>query len=310
MEYFKIRINSLHPRRPLTFDLYLHLNNHFVLYLREGDALELEKINTFEKKAPDSFYVKEGDRKKYKSYISVQLNDTDLGVRERATILKESTFSLIEEMFENPDLKTALDNAKQAVDDIISFMNSEDAAMSELLGLSSHDFYTYNHSLDVCIYSIGLGQVAGISSPEQLRQLGRGGFFHDIGKRYVPTDIITKKGSLTDEEWETMKLHPGFGLKILENFAETTDEVRACVYEHHENFLGNGYPQNLKGEDIHPLARIVAICDTYDALTTKRSYNEPMSPTQALELMTNKISARFEPALLRAFNETLFKIKK
>ncbi len=307
--YFKIRINSLHPDRPLTFDLYLLLNNRFVLYLREGSALELEKINTFEKRAPDSFYVKETDRKKYKSYISTQLNDEKLGIREKATILKESTFSLIEEMFENPDLKTALNNAKQAVDDIIGFMNSEDAAMSELLGLSSHDFYTYNHSLDVCIYSIGLGQVAGISDPELLKQLGRGGFFHDIGKRYVPTDVITKKGSLSDEEWEIMKLHPGYGLKILENFPEATDEIRACVYEHHENFLGNGYPQGLKGEDIHPLARIVAICDTYDALTTKRSYNEPMSPTQALDLMTHKISARFEPALLRAFHETLFKIK-
>ncbi len=308
--YFKIRINSLHPQRAITFDLFIFLNNHFILYLREGSSLEEKKIQSFDKKAPDAFYVKEEDRKKYKAYVSTQLSDETLAVREKAQILKESTFSLIEEMFENPDLKTALDNAKAAVDDIIEFMNAEDTAMSELLGLSSHDFYTYNHSLNVCIYALGLGQVAGIRDPDIMKQLGRGGFFHDIGKRYVPTEIITKKGGLTDEEWEIMKNHPSWGLKILEEFREATDEIRSCVYEHHENFLGNGYPQGLKGEEIHPLSRVVAIADTYDALTTKRSYNEPMNPTQALELMKNKIANRFEPGLLKAFHEILFKIQK
>lgn len=308
--YFKIRINSLHPNRPITFDLYLFINTHYILYIKAGDSLESAKIQTLDKKAPDAFYVKEEDRKKYKNYISDQLHDEKLSSHEKAQILKESTFSLIEEMFENPDLKTALDNAKAAVDDIIGFMNTEDSAMSELLGLSSHDFYTYNHSLNVCIYSLGLGQIAGIHDTEIMKQLGRGGFFHDIGKRYVPIEIITKKGGLTDQEWETMKLHPGWGLKILEEFPEATDEIRSCVFEHHENFLGNGYPQAIKGEEIHPLARIVAIADTYDALTTKRSYNEPMTPTQALELMKNKIANRFEPDLLKAFHEILFKIQK
>lgn len=308
-QYFKIRVNSLNTEKPISFDLYVYINEHFVHYLRAGSKIPPDKLANFQKKNTDVFYVQEKDRKAYKEYVAGMLNDTSLDKAQRGTILKESTFSLIEELFENPNLEQTLDGAKAAVDNIIDFMQNEDDAMAELIGLSSHDFYTYNHSLDVCIYSLGLAELVGIKDQEMLQQVGRGGLLHDIGKRNVPTDIICKKGALTDEEWEEMKKHPAFGLKILSTYGDSPDSIKACVYEHHENFLGNGYPQNLKGEDIHPFARIVAIADTYDALTTKRSYNEPMLPVTALQLMKEKLSARFDPDLMKAFYETLFKMK-
>ncbi len=307
--YFKIRVKSLHPDRPIPFDLFLHINNHYVHYLRAGQVLPKDKLDSFQKKNSDIFFVKETDKPEYKKYVASQLNDSSLDKKERGTILKESTFSLIEELFENPSMETALEQSKIAVDNIIEFMQSETDAMAELIGLSSHDFYTYNHSLDVCIYSLGLGELVGIKDQTLLQELGRGGLLHDIGKKFVRTEIITKKGSLTDEEWNEMKMHPEFGLKILGDYKDATVNIKACVYEHHENFLGNGYPQNLKGEDIHPLARIVAIADTYDALTTKRSYNEPMFPSAALTLMKEKLVGRFDPDLIKAFYEVLFKMK-
>lgn len=308
-QYFKIRVNSLNTEKPTSFDLYIHINGHYVLYLHAGSKIPEDKLTHFQKKNTDVFYVMEKDRKAYKDYVAEILNDTSLEKAKRGTILKESTFSLIEELFENPNLEQTLDGAKAAVDNIIDFMQNEDDAMAELIGLSSHDFYTYNHSLDVCIYSLGLGELVGIKDQEMLQQLGRGGLLHDIGKRNVSTDIICKKGALTDEEWEEMKKHPAFGLKILSTYGDSPDSIKACVYEHHENFLGNGYPQNLKGEEIHPYARVVAIADTYDALTTKRSYNEPMMPVTALQLMKEKLITRFDPDLMKAFYETLFKMK-
>ncbi|MES2769681.1 MAG: HD-GYP domain-containing protein [Bdellovibrionota bacterium] len=308
-QYFKIRVNSLNTEKPTSFDLYIHINGHYVLYLHAGSKIPEDKLAHFQKKNTDVFYVMEKDRKAYKDYVAGILNDTSLDKAKRGTILKESTFSLIEELFENPNLEQTLNGAKAAVDNIIDFMQNENDAMAELIGLSSHDFYTYNHSLDVCIYSLGLGELVGIKDQEMLQQLGRGGLLHDIGKRNVSTDIICKKGALTEEEWEEMKKHPAFGLKILSTYGDSPDSIKACVYEHHENFLGNGYPQNLKGEDIHPYARVVAIADTYDALTTKRSYNEPMMPVTALQLMKEKLITRFDPDLMKAFYETLFKMK-
>lgn len=308
-KYFRIRVNSLIPERSTSFDLFVMINGHHVLYLRAGDNLEHEKIISLTQRAADSFYVKESERQLYKDYIHAQVNDSTLEPKKRALVLRESSFSLVEELFEQPDVNTALTESKQVIHSFIEFMDNEPEGMGHLIGLSSHDFYTYNHSLDVSIYSLGLGFVAGFSSAQDLADLGRGSLFHDIGKRHVSADIICKKGPLDDVEWAQMKKHPAFGLRVLHGNTDVSDAIRACVFEHHENHTGNGYPQELKGHDIHPMARIVALCDTYDALTTKRSYNEPMKPSNALDLMTQKLAGRFDPELLNAMNTVLFKIK-
>jgi putative nucleotidyltransferase with HDIG domain len=178
--------------------------------------------------------------------------------------------------------------------------------MGHLIGLSSHDFYTYTHSLDVGIYSLGLAQAAGYSGRE-LHELGQGALFHDIGKRQVDIDIICKDGPLNEAEWLQMQRHPEFGIAILAEF-NISDEIRACCFEHHESALGNGYPQGLSAEEIHPMARIVSITDTFDALTTKRTYNKPMTPAKALEFMTQKLKGKYDRGLLNAMNSVLFKM--
>jgi len=129
--------------------------------------------------------------------------------------------------------------------------------------------------------------------------------FHDIGKKWVDVDIICKNGSLDDVEWAQMKKHPEFGLQILSE-QDVSDAIKACCYEHHESFLGNGYPQALSGPEIHHMARIVAISDTYDALTTQRSYNKPMTPADAVEFITVKLKDRYDPDLLKALREVMF----
>ncbi|PIT98798.1 MAG: HD family phosphohydrolase [Bdellovibrionales bacterium CG10_big_fil_rev_8_21_14_0_10_45_34] len=306
--YFKIRINSIHPDFTTTFDLFVFINNHHVLYLRAGDKMDKAKLQTFVNRGTDVFYVREGERHLYKAYVHDCLNKNSISPERKAKLLRESSMSLVEELFESPNLAEALSHTKEVVEQFIDFMNSEAEAFVELIGLSSHDFYTYNHSLDVSIYSLGLAQSAGYTDHNELMQIGTGGLLHDIGKRYVDTSIICKKGALTDEEWEQMKMHPTWGLQIVSEFAHVNDAVKACVFEHHENFLGNGYPRGIRGEEIHPMARIVAISDTYDALTTKRSYNDPMPPTQALNLMKDRLKARFDPVLLEAFYSVLFKM--
>ncbi len=214
---------------------------------------------------------------------------------------------LVEELFERPDIENALKDAREVIEDFVAFMDSDAAAMVNLIGLSSHDFYTYNHSLDVSIYSLGLGQAVGFRGKE-LKELGLGGLFHDIGKRYIPLEIICKNGPLNDEEWAKMQQHPQYGLKILTEH-NALENVVACAFEHHESLLGNGYPQKLTADEIHPMARVVSVADTYDALTTKRSYNDPMKPTDAIELMNGKLAGRYDPEVMRALNAIFLKLK-
>lgn len=301
--FFKIRVNTIIPAEPTTFDVYILLNGRHVHYLRPGESLKKEKITSLER--ADVFFVPEEQRQSYKRYIFDRMNQDGLEPTVKANILRESSLTLAEEIFEQPEVETALNDSRELITNFISFMDSEPTAMAHLISLSSHDFYTYNHSLDVGIYSLGLGAIAGYSK-QDLLELGRGALFHDVGKRNVAVEIICKNGPLSDVEWAQMQKHPQYGLKILTDH-ECSEAMKACCFEHHESFLGNGYPQQLTGPEIHPMARIVAITDTFDALTTKRSYNQPMTPAKALEFMSTKLSAKYDMSLLKAMNSVLFR---
>jgi len=307
-DYIRIRVAAMVPNKSTTFDLYVLINNKFIKYLHAGDTLDQSKIAKLASHKADVFYIEIKNKAEFKKYIHEQVTDSNISSAEKALLLKESSYALVEELFENPDVGKALNDAKEVIGNFIDFIDKEDDAVANLISLSSHDFYTYNHSLDVSIYSLGLGKIMGFEGKE-LEELGRGSLFHDIGKRMVNPAIICKDGPLNDEEWAEMQQHPLWGLKILNDIPNITEAIKACAFEHHENFLGNGYPQGLDGEDIHPMARIIAITDCYDALTTQRSYNEPMSPQVALEFMKDKLGKKFDPDMLKAMHSVLFQLK-
>lgn len=308
IQYIKIRLNALHPSEPIPFDLFLQIGRKKVHYLRAGDMLSAEKLAKFENKAPDSFFIKENNRKDFKNFVSTSLRKGEVTAKEKALILRESSLTLIEELFESPDVETALNESREIINEFVDLMGSEPDAMAHLIGLSSHDFYTYTHSLDVGIYSLGLAQAAGYSGKDLL-EMGEGALFHDIGKRQVDVNIICKDGPLDDVEWAQMQRHPEFGLLILEEHG-VSEAVKACCFEHHESAAGNGYPQQLEADEIHPMARIVALTDTFDALTTQRSYNTPMQPAQALDFMNTKLAGRYDEDLLKAMYEVLFHMQQ
>lgn len=307
--YFRIRLKTIRPDKVISFDIYVNVNQKHILYLRAGDRLSDGKINALhERDTGDSFFVRVEDKQKYRDWVREEMNSELINPFEKAKILRESSLALMEDLFENPHVNQALDDSRPIIKDFIDLMEQAPAAMGFMISLSGHDFYTYNHSLDVSIYSLGLGKVLGYDSAT-LEELGVGSLFHDIGKRNVSLDILCKKDGLNDAEWEQMKMHPQYGLVILNDHPNISDAIKATCFEHHESFAGNGYPQQLVGNEIHPFARIVAITDTYDAMTTQRSYNVPMTPMDAVEMMKEKLASRYDPDMLKAMYSVLFKIK-
>ncbi len=307
-QFIKVRLHSLNPKEAIPFDLYVQINQKLIHYLRAGNLLPKEKIERFENKAPDNFFVKQSEKAAFKKYIHSNLISNNTTPTEKAVMLRESSLTLIEELYESPDIKQALIEAGEIIGQFIALMENEPDSMAHLIGLSSHDFYTYTHSLDVGVYCLGLAQVIGFSKAE-LMEMGQGALFHDIGKRQVDVGIITKDGPLNDLEWEQMQRHPQFGLTILDEHG-ASDAIKACCFEHHESVKGNGYPQQLQAHEIHTMAKIVALTDTFDALTTQRSYNKPMKPNSALEFMRTKLAGRYDEQLLRAMYEVLFRMGK
>jgi HD-GYP domain-containing protein (c-di-GMP phosphodiesterase class II) len=307
--YFRIRLSTIRPSKATPFDIFVQINGQMVHYLRAGDKLSELKIETLHNRdTGSSFFVLMGQKELYRDWVKEEMNSDELNPFEKSKMLRESSVALMEDLFENPDVNTALDESRPIIKSFIDFMESAPEAMGYMISLSGHDFYTYNHSLDVSIYSLGLGQALSFNAAD-LEELGVGSLFHDIGKRNVALEILCKKGGLDDNEWEQMKRHPQYGLMILNQNPNISDAIKAACFEHHESFAGGGYPQSISGQEIHPFARIVAITDTYDAMTTQRSYNVPLKPFDAVSMMKEKLAGRYDPDFLKAMYSVLFKLK-
>jgi HD-GYP domain-containing protein (c-di-GMP phosphodiesterase class II) len=308
--FYRIRLSTIRASKATTFDIYVQINGAMVLYLHAGDKLAGLKIEILhERDTGNSFFVTNAQKDDYRDWVKTEMNSDDLNPFEKSKILRESSMAMMENLFENEDVNTALDESRPIIKDFINFMESAPEAMGYMISLSGHDFYTYNHSLDVSIYSLGLGGALSFNKAD-LEELGVGSLFHDIGKRNVSLDILCKKGPLDDPEWEQMKRHPQYGLMILNQNPSISDAVKASCFEHHESFSGNGYPQQISGQEIHPFARIIAITDTYDAMTTQRSYNVPLKPFDAVAMMKEKLAGRYDPDFLKAMYTVLFKLKE
>jgi HD-GYP domain-containing protein (c-di-GMP phosphodiesterase class II) len=175
--------------------------------------------------------------------------------------------------------------------------------MLGLTAIKGHDEYTFNHMVNVCILAIAFGQRLGLTR-EQLSQLGLCALYHDFGKLGIPLGILAKHGPLTDEEWAVMGNHTVFGAReMFPMIASDRDAVLRALtaLQHHVGCDGSGYPTLRMQTDPILFARIVAIVDTFDAMTTKRIYQQLYLPDKALARLQNMSGAKYDPLLVKAF---------
>ena len=170
----------------------------------------------------------------------------------------------------------------------------------QLTDIRLHDTYTFAHSVNVAILSALLGVLQKLPK-EDLLKLTLGGLLHDLGKITVPHEILTKPGHLSDDEWSLMQGHPDAGRQRLKKMFPNDILLSTIALQHHEHIDGSGYPNHLQGEQIHRYARIVAIADVYDALTSVRPYKRAYTPSVAHRIMTTCSPGHFDLELLQLF---------
>ena len=169
--------------------------------------------------------------------------------------------------------------------------------------VEAKDTYTRGHSDRVSEYSVLIGKKLGLSE-EDIRRLQIGGLFHDVGKIGVPDNILQKNGKLSDDEYSEIKNHPSIGAHILST-ASIFQDILPIVKYHHERYDGNGYPERLQGENIPYLARITAISDTFDAMTSKRVYRDAIPLDRVIEEFKRCKGTQFDPELADLFVDIL-----
>lgn len=168
-----------------------------------------------------------------------------------------------------------------------------------VVATEAKDKYTAGHNYRVALFALKIGEEIGLE-PEQLRALAHGGVVHDVGKIQVPDQILNKPGKLTDEERAIIERHPVTGEEMCKRLGFMKEELE-IIRSHHEKWNGQGYPDKLSGEQIPLLARILAVADVYDALTSSRSYREAWSGEKAMELINEQKGIHFDPNCVEAW---------
>ncbi|MBR4795775.1 MAG: response regulator [Lachnospiraceae bacterium] len=192
----------------------------------------------------------------------------------------------------------------EVASDLVKDISSLKRISVDMFDLRSFDDYTYHHSVNVAVYAVSVATKMGLPE-EQIQEVAVAALCHDLGKSKIDTNILNKRASLTDEEFEIIKKHPRYGYDMLYDNFMVSSPVRQAVMCHHENENGSGYPNGMAGEEIPLYAKIIHAVDVYDALTSRRPYKGPYSPVDALEYMTCGIDILFDAKVVAAMKEVI-----
>lgn len=211
----------------------------------------------------------------------------------------------VQSMFKEARLGNAVDAEAclPLVEEISSSVLRNPGAMVSLARLKTQDEYSYMHSVAVCALMVALGREIGMNEDE-CRSAGLAGLLHDLGKAVMPLEVLNKPGKLTDEEFTVMRSHPERGHALLLEGRGAHAEVLDVCLHHHERIDGTGYPHKLSGDAISRIAKMGAICDVYDAITSNRPYKQGWDPAESIARMASW-KGHFDPALFRSFVKSL-----
>lgn len=188
----------------------------------------------------------------------------------------------------------------QVVGDLIGDIIKTPEALLNLLASRSFDDYTFSHNINVATISLMLGRAMGLGL-QQLQSLGVGALLHDIGKLRIALAIMNKKEKLSSSELIEVRRHPTIGYCLLSNSKDIDDNAKNIVLQHHEQLVGSGYPKGAKGPQIPLMAKIVAIADVFDAMTTDRPHRPAKSPYEAINFLLRGTNSHFDPEILQLF---------
>jgi putative nucleotidyltransferase with HDIG domain len=249
------------------------------------DGFDVGKLEFFK---DEEIYVDSEDRKRFSKEVYFK------------------SISLVKEMVESINQQKALNirKAKRLMQNAVNTILQDESTLLGLANIKNYDEYTFNHSVNVAIYAIALGQRIGIPK-KHLSHLGMAGLFHDIGKTQIPKEILNKTEKLSPEEWVMIRSHPIVGAEIvmrMKDWGGLSTRMMDAAFEHHLKYDLTGYPKLTRKRKITLLGRIITIADFYDALVRPRVYNRfPYVSERILGIMLDRSGKDFDPAIVKVF---------
>ena len=262
---------------------YLYVKKQ--LEYRSIESIDVGKLEFFK---DEDIYIDSEDQKKYSKEVYFK------------------SIGLVKEVVESINQQKALNirKAKRLMQNAVNAIMQDDSTLLGLANIKNYDEYTFNHSVNVAIYAIALGQRIGIPK-KHLSHLGMAGLFHDMGKTKIPREILNKTGKLSPEEWVMMRSHPIAGTELImrmKEWGELSTRMIEGAFEHHLRYDLTGYPRLTRKRKITLFGRIITIGDFYDALVRPRVYNRfPYVSEKILGIMLERSGKDFDPAIVKVF---------
>lgn len=308
-EFFPVPIDALHSAS-LELELYLvHGGGRAVLYRSAGSAYTPADCRQLADQGVTHLYVPLTQHRMFQEVVSRRLveayEDPGLEMAERSRIVRASCGKMIEDFMSNPCLPGLSRTIGSIADRFGAWCTEDPDRFGHLLDMSAHDFYTTTHMVNV---GVGCGLLgAELLGPEDpmVRDLVLGGLVHDVGKRGVPAEVLNKEGKLNDEEWALIRAHPQKGAEILSSQEGAEPLAMEMALSHHERLDGKGYPRGLVESKIGLPARICAVVDIYDALTTARPYRGPIPPRTVLGKMREEVGTAIDAQVFSAWERVI-----
>lgn len=278
-----------------------------VLYRSTGIAFSTEAAARLRESGVNSVYVRAEDHGAYRRMLGTRLTSLLANVapnpERHAGQVRAACAGLVEDVLAGPGQPEAVDAVAEVSRHLGDWATRHEDAFTFLMEMSAHDFYTASHMVNV---SVGCGLLYRALRPADqavLPAIIQGGLLHDVGKRGVPHTILNKVGKLTPREWQIVRAHPRLGYAELREHPGVPPVVLEMTRDHHERLDGKGYPNELPRERIGFAARVCAVADVYDALTSSRLYRKALSPRQALALMAEGVGTHFDAGILTVWCE-------
>lgn len=260
------------------------------LFLGKGVMLDKFYLQLIEETGYDGAYVVE-DLFEDMDYIKLIANISKIKGKK---ILEKKYFNKIE------ITKNDYNYSSQLIDNIVKEILSNKDVLKNIIDLKFFDDYTFYHSINVAIFSIFIGYLIRIDK-KRLYVLGQSALLHDVGKLFLPKEILYKPKKLSHGEYEIVKRHPKKGYNFLNKEFNIDKEIYDGIIYHHERYDGKGYPYGLKGEEIPLLARIISVADIYDALTSNRPYRDALSHGATMDYIKKNLGNIFDPKIGQVF---------
>lgn len=280
------------------FNIFLptSISSEMDCFLTKGAIVRPEDKKRIDEE--EFIYINQQDKKDYQFFrdnytLYIKRVEHD----NKSAVVYAKAINTIEELYNNPDISGGSEKSKDVVNNLVKIILGDEFTLRSLMQIATHDYFTHTHSLNVSIYSITLGSFL-ILNEDELSDLGEAALLHDLGKSKIDKEIINKNGKLTDEEFSKVKKHPELGFQLAISMGIKNKSTLYGIRYHHEKMNGTGYPLGLMGESIPLNARIIGLCDIFDALTSRRSYKNAMSSFEALKLMKTEMKNHIDLKLL------------